>query len=273
MPDPTALGRRVTRAPIDHRYNCKPSYTMLAGWEIRGCPDTPAPHIDNLVAVLGGSGTPPGYKVWQGLGHKCTVEGPEGTVIPVNGDVYVDCPVFTVKRGVHLTGGNVVFAGDVILESSGFLAINGENGGDPLTAGLDEVTVYIRGDVFRKAGTASFIAHNAMVYMGTGMAFEMKGGVGKLRWTAPQTGKLAHLALWSESAKNHKFAGQAVLVLEGVFFTPLAKVEYKGTGAQHQTKAQFVTRKLKVSGEGVLIVRPNYDSVVLIPDDIIALIR
>ena len=72
---------------------------------------------------------------------------------------------------------------------------------------------------------------------------------------------------------QHNLAGQAYLDLEGVFFTPLATVEYSGNGVQHQIEAQFVTRKLRVRGQGVLIVRPSYESAVLIPADIVQLIR
>ncbi len=273
LPDPTALGRRVTRAPIDHRYNCKASYSFAPGWGIRSCPTAPNPHIDDLVTALGGSGAPPGYKVWQGLGHKCEIEGPPGTVIPVNGDVYVDCDPFIVRRGVHFTGGNVVFAGDVIVEALGTLAINGENGGNPFTPGLDEVVVVLRDGILRKAGTASFIAHHSMIYMSSTSQLLMEGGAGALTWTAPLVGDFTSLALWSESAIDHDLAGNAFLALEGVFFTPLATMIYRGNGVQFQIKAQFVSRKLRVVGQGVLIVRPNYDSVVLIPDDIIALIR
>jgi hypothetical protein len=273
LPDPTALGRRVTRAPIDHRYNCKASYSFPAGWEVRPCPDTPAPHIDTLVTALDGPGAPVGYKVWQGLGHKCEVEGPPGFFIPVNGDVYVDCDPFIIRRGVHFTGGNVVFSGDVMIEAAGTLAINGDSGGDPFTPGLDAIETYIRGSVFRKAGTANLIIHNSMVYMPAGSELQMEGGAGTLLWTSPRTGRFTHLALWSDSAVDQNLAGNAFLDLEGVFFTPNAKMIYRGNGVQLQVEAQFVTRKLAVVGQGVLIVRPHFDSVVLIPDDIVALIR
>lgn len=273
LPDPTVLNRRVTRAPIDHRYNCKAGYPFAVGWEIRPCPDTPAPHIDDLVAVLGGPGAPVGYKVWQGLGHDCTVQGPPGLTIPVNGDVYVDCDPFVVRRGVHFTGGNVVFAGAVTIEAGGILAINGENGGDPFTPGLDAVEVYMRDGLLRKAGTASFVAHNSMVYMAPTSQLQMEGGAGSLIWSSPSTGDFTNLALWSEAPSVHDLAGNAFLDLEGVFFTPLATMVYRGNGVQLQVEAQFVSRKLHVVGQGVLIVRPHFESVVLIPDDVIALIR
>ena len=274
LPDPTALGRRVTRAPIDHRYNCKASYNFGVGWEIRGCPDTPDPKIDNLIAALGGPGVPAGYQTWTGLGHPCQVAGGPGTVIVATGDLYIDCAVFDIKRTVHLTGGNVIFENDVLINGNGFLSINGEAGGDPLLPGLDEVIVYLRSGHLSKAGQGVFAAHNSTVYMAPTSQVSMNGNnSGTLIWTAPEVGEFAHLALWSDTDLDHKLAGQAFLDLRGVFFTPTATVNYSGNGVQHQVAAQFVSRKLRVTGQGVLVVRPAYDAAVLIPDDVVALIR
>jgi hypothetical protein len=273
LPDPADLHRRVTRAPIDHRYNCKGSYSMPAGWEIRPCPDTPDPHIDDLVSDVGGPGAPADYTTWTSLGHPCTIEGPPETTATADGDIYVDCPTFTVRRNANLTGGNVVFQGDVVIEGQGALTINGTVA-DPLTADLDAVEVVIRNGSVQKAGQATFAAHNAMVHLSPTSQLTMAGGAnGTLIWTSPNTGDFAHLALWSDSPTQHHLAGQAYLDLEGVFFTPIATVVYSGNGVQHQIEAQFVTRKLKVQGQGVLIVRPSYDSAVLIPADIVQLIR
>jgi hypothetical protein len=273
-PDPAPLRSRVTRAPVDHRYNCKASYSMPAGWEIRGCPDTPDPNIDQMVASLGGAGVPTGYQTWSGLGHNynCTIEGPVGTTIPVNGNTYVDCDPLTIKRNVHFRGGNVVFEGDVIIESVGVLTINGDSS-DPLVADADEVIAFFRGGVFRKAGDASFIAHNTTAYFGPTVTMTMQGGGGSLIWTSPALGQFEYLALWSESPAVHELAGQAFLDMRGIFFTPDAQVLYRGTGVQHQIQAQFVARKLKVQGEGILKVSPSLDAAVLIPEDVIQIIR
>ncbi|MDX1449156.1 MAG: Tad domain-containing protein [Acidimicrobiia bacterium] len=272
-PDPTALGRRVTRAPIDHRYNCKASYTMPVGYEIRPCPDTPNPKIDNLIAQLGGSGTPAGYTSWTSLGHPCTIQGGPGTTAVADGNIYVDCADFVVKRNVEFTGGSVVFAGNVTIEGQGSLSINGTVG-DPMTPGLDAVQVFVRNGAVAKAGQANFIAWNATMYMSSTSSLTMFGqSSGSLVWTAPTTGPFDQLALWSDSAAVHHLAGQAFLDLRGIFFTPDAQVVYQGNGVQIQIQAQFVARKLKVTGQGILILRPSFDSAVLIPDDIIALIR
>ena len=102
----------------------------------------------------------------------------------------------------------------------------------------------------------------------------MEGGTGTLVWSAPTVGPYDDLALWSDGAADHQFAGQASLVLEGVFFTPLARVVYRGIGAQDQVDAQFIARKLQSTGQGFLIVRPEYDRAVLFPDSLaIQLIR
>ena len=92
----------------------------------------------------------------------------------------------------------------------------------------------------------------------------MQGGTGTLIGTAPQVGDFAFLALWSEFPNTHELAGQAFLDMVGIFFTPDARVLYRGTGVQHQIQAQFVARKLTVQGEGVLKVSPSCDSAVKI---------
>ena len=271
-PPPAVLRSRVTRAPIDHRYNCKASYSMPVGWEIRGCPNPAATYIDDLVTQLGGPGAPAGYQTWSGLGNNCTIEGPVGTTIPVNGDTYVDCDPLIIKRNVHFRNGNVVFAGDVLVESVGVLTINGTNA-DPLLPDEPEAIAFFRGGAFTKKGDASIIFHNTTVYFGPTVTLKVAGGLGTLIWTSPQVGNFAFLALWSESPHIHELAGQAFLDMVGIFFTPDALVLYRGTGVQHQVQAQFVARRLKVQGEGVLKVSPSYDSAVKIPLDVVQLIR
>ena len=92
VPDPTRGRERVTRAPVDHRFNCKPTYPFPVGWEIEPCADAPAPYIDNLVAAYGGAGTPVGFSSWTGAGYPCTIDGSPGTeIIAPAGNWHVDC--------------------------------------------------------------------------------------------------------------------------------------------------------------------------------------
>lgn len=267
-PDPTSLSDRVTRAPIDHRYNCKASYPFPSGWEIEGCDDTPAPYVDNLVADYGSSGTtPPGFNTWTGAGYSCTISGPPGTTIVVpSGDWRIDCANFRVNRTVIFQGGDIVFDGDVSIESSGVLAINSRPcGGFPYHSASNGAVVYVRDGVVSKSGQGSLILYNTMAYFSESSQLGMTGGTGTLVWTAPTHGDFEDLAMWSESDASNVLAGQANLELEGVFFAPWANLTYRGNGAQQQAEAQFIARSLSVSGQGVLIVQPSFSRSVLFP--------
>ncbi len=281
-PPPEALSRRVTRAPVDHRYNCKSSYNFGAAWAIDGCPDPPAPHIDNLVFAYDGSGTTPaGFTRWNappptGLGHPCNVSGPPGTTITVSGNVHVDCNTLQIGRNVHFTGGDVIFEGEVRIQAGGTLAINADTTSPfPFTPASNVAVAFMRNGEIRKAGQASFIAHRTMMYVSDTSDLTLQGGsTGTLLWTAPTVGNLDDLALWSEGTANHDFAGQALLELEGAFFTPWATVVYAGQGVQEQVDAQFISRKLQSTGQGLLVVRPSYTRAILFPRKaIVQLIR
>jgi hypothetical protein len=285
-PEPTALPGRLTRASVDYRYNCKPDYTSIdaaiswATWaltttnaqDIPGCPDAPAPHIDELIAMVGETGTPPGFQTWTGAGYPCTVEGPIGTVILVPaGDWYVDCPAFTNKRTVVFQGGNIVFAGSVDVQSSAILAINANAG--TYTATEPEAWVFLRNGALRKAGAAVLIMNNTFLYASKDAHIEMAGGDGALTWVAPDQGDFDDLALWGDSPTTHLWAGQAALTLEGVFFTPFAQAEYAGTSGQNQVKAQFIAHSLHARGQGTLVVSPEYGRAVQFQLNQSALIR
>lgn len=277
-PDPEALPQRVTRAPVDHRYNCKGSYNFGLGWEIDPCTKSPMPppHIDNLTAAYGIAGTSPGgFTRWSTLGHPCTVEGPPSTTITVSGNIHVDCANFVVKRQVYFTGGDVIFDGDVTIESAGTLAINSDVSGPlPFTPASSAAIAYVRNGEIHKAGQANLIMHRTVGYFSSSSWLTMQGGGGTLLWTAPTTGNFEDLALWSDGTNPHQFAGQALLELEGVFFTPVATAIYRGQGNQEQVSAQFIARKLRSTGQGLLIVRPRYDRAVLFPDSLaVQLIR
>jgi Flp pilus assembly protein TadG len=267
-PDPAGLSGRVTRAPVDHRYNCKAAYPFPAGWEIDPCPDPPAPHIDSLVSGYGNTGTtPPGFTRWTSTGRSCTVEGPPGTTIVVPpGDWRIDCPTFSVKRNVIFQSGNVIFDGDVVVESTGSLAINSDpSGGVPFAPDSTAAIVYVRDGTIRKAGGASLILHRTVAYFAASSKLTMQGGNGSLVWSAPTTGVFEDLAMWSEATATNDLAGQASLDLEGVFFAPWARITYRGNGAQQQVEAQFISRTLSTTGQGRLVVRPEFDRAVLFP--------
>jgi hypothetical protein len=274
-PDPTRLLERKTRAPVDHRYNCKASYSFAVGWEIEPCADPEAPHIDDLIAAYGGPGTTPaGFVTWTSLGYSCSVDGPPGTTITVSGNIRVNCPNLSIKRMLVFQGGDVIFDGDVAVTSSGVLAINSD-GTQPFPfEGVDPAAIaFFRDGTLSKAGSASLILHRTTGYFAPGGSITMAGGTGALVWTAPTTGVFDDLALWSDSTAVHSLAGQSQLDLEGVFFVPEATVTYQGDGAQRSVQAQFIVRKLGVGGNGRLVVGPAFDRAVLFPTKVAQLIR
>lgn len=265
-PEPVPVSRRITRAPIDWRYNCKSSYpTYLGSVTIDPCPSPTAPHIDALVGAYGSNIAPAGFQTWTATsGQNCMVNA----AITVSGDWYVDCPGGFIVQDVSVTfnGGNVVFEGDVDIRSSGSLRVNPGGGADRI--------VYIRndGDLLKRA-QSSIVFDRTLVFMENGYV-DLVGGTGGLTWTAPLAGNFEDLALWAEADAEFQIGGQAGNTLTGTFFTPLSNpFSLTGQGGQFQTDAQFLTRRLEVKGQGEVRMRPDPTRQTLIPIREVRLIR
>lgn len=293
LPDPVRMGTRFTRAPIDHRFNCKASYSSESWFSeqpIDGCSDASNPdldYVDELSTYARGSVTPAGFQVYgDGPGEPCTVEGDQSVVVP-EGNTHVICDPFTIKGPVTFTGGNVIFNGDVVVEGgSGALTVHacGAPGVDncapssPLSwnpelgSDYDESeyssdaawVIFRSGGTIRKAGGATLRIHDTAVFLPedadySGRNLSLEGGRGALAWSAAREGPFENLALWSDGSLDHDFAGQANLDLEGVFYVPSGRVVYQGTGSQEQVAAQFISERLRVTGNGSLVVTPVPD--------------
>jgi hypothetical protein len=276
-PPPTAQAARLTRAPIDHRYNCRSDYSTVPAtvfWaadpltvsneqDIPGCDGPGGPEIHNLIANVKESGPPNGtfagpWQRWSSLPEvialpdPCSVDKDKG--FSVNGNVWVDiCPLLSIKDPVRVTNGSMVLDGNLVVEgNAGHLIVN--NVGNP---GF----VFMRNGLMRKAGQSSLSLVETMVYVSKSSLIEMKGGSGNLLWIAPddEDYPFDDLALWSDSTVTsapHLWEGQADLKMEGVFFVPIVTVEYAGQGEQKQTRAQFIADKLHARGNGTLTVAP-----------------
>jgi hypothetical protein len=277
-PRPIPASGRVTRAPIDWRYDCKGSYPNYLGIPITGCPDaaTSTPHITALTGTFGGPvGSSPGFV--QRWTNSYTCSPPEPT-ITVSGNWWVDCPGtsgnqgFVVGNGSSVTfaDGNVVFDGQVRVFGS--LTVN--------PGGAEDHVVYLREGEFEKDAQATISLEHTFVFLENG-PIDFNGGSGGLTWTAPNNlgsdpwgPRFEDLALWSESSVAHRIGGQAGNTLEGTFFTPYADpFVLSGQGSQFQTKAQFLTRRLELSGQAEVVLSPNPDRTTLIPIREIRLIR
>jgi hypothetical protein len=264
-PAPQAISQRVTRAPIDHRYNCKGAYPDYLGIPIAPCTDTPGTHIDQLVADYGGVVSPMGiWNTWTDT-YPCDVIG--AITIEVAGNWWVDCSPGLIINGatVIFNDGDVVFDGDVDLRSDGVLKVNPGLTDDPI--------VYVRDGDLLKGAFGSIELNHTFVYLESGR-LDLVGGSGGLKWTAPVAGNFEDLALWSESPAAHELGGQSGNELTGTFFTPFADpFILKGLSGQLQTDAQFLTRRLEVTGFTEVIMKPDPDTSTLIPIRAVMLIR
>ena len=284
LPDPTALPNRLTRAPIDHRFNCKTDYTTLNPpsiiWatdsltatneqDISPCPEAAndTPHIHNLINLVKQTGTPPGFQKWT-TDHACILAASDPPLV-LSGDWHINCPQLKINSTVIFTGGNVVFDGDVSIQASGTLAVNTTatvpTDSSTYSAATPEAWVFLRNGALKKAGQGSLYLHNTTLYTSKTSTISLAGGTGTVLWVAPNQGDFDDLALWSDSPDRHKFAGQAALTLEGAFFAPLATIEYTGHGNQSQVRAQFIADKLHAGGNGTLIVAPEFGRAVTFP--------
>ncbi len=140
VPYPGVIPGRLTRAPIDHQYNCWSNYLLPpsgTSWavdallpsveqDIPGCSGDDD-HIYDLIELVGpvADGVPLGFVNYTDLGGDCSHGGAPGSTYVYSGaNIRVDCDPFEVKRNIIFTGGNVVFDGDVLISSSGGLGVN-----------------------------------------------------------------------------------------------------------------------------------------------------
>jgi len=299
-PQPISSGERATRAPVDWRYNCKSTYPDYDGGSgadipIDGCPYTVATattpavpaYMDKLEAAVGSSGMPTtgSWQRWQAF-HSCNPSG----AITVSGNWWVDCDPLTIGNGTTITfsGGNVVLDGDLKMSGSGALNLNT---GDPLRSPLDPsckpplVSTPCIGDsspnaafVFQRSGGELELTGGAIRFQATTLiqksgAIKQTGGAAPV-WSPPKEGPFKALSLWSEKADAYTINGGGGLDLAGVFFTPGATpFKITGGGGVAQLEAQFISRQLTISGNGVLNMAPNLDDHISLPPKAGLLIR
>lgn len=275
-PEPTPTTRRITRAPIDWRYNCHPTYPDYMGIvEVDGCTEEDDPHIDNLRGEYGGTAhggveQPPGFQQWTST-HSCSETGP----LTVSGNWWIDCPSgFVVQDGVvtfeeDLSGnGDLIFEGGVEVRSFGELHINPSPSSDHI--------VYLRSGDLKKGGQSTLRMDRIFVYMEDSGRVDIGGGAGSdsLLWRAPLDGRFEDLSLWAEAPLQFEIGGQAGNTLEGTFFTPLADpFRLTGQGDQIQTAAQFLTRRLNLTGQAQVFMTPDPERMTPLPIRGVMLIR
>lgn len=282
-PSPIRATTQLTRAPVDHVFNCKSSYSASGDgsaaderWAgptatftdavtgeaynsqpIVGCTGGTA-YIDALESTYGsGALTSLGFKDYVAEGEPC---GAITTAVTLTGNWHINCDV-TIKNSFTVTDGSVVFDGDLVLTSdSANLQVN--------VGASTPHFMYMRGGgaaVLQKDAGATMSIDNTMLYIGKDVAaVGFAGGTGALTLASPTTGSFENLAVWSETAVAHSFSGQATFNIDGTFFAPLALIDYAGT-TDKDIAAQFVSRTITARGLGRLTLKPTRG--VDVPDD------
>lgn len=272
-PEPMAISDRITRAPIDWRYNCKATYPDYLGIvPILPCPDTSAPHIDNLISAYSAPGDPTafGFFAWSNL-YDC--EPDADITAPAGRNWWIDCDRLYLGAAadgsfvdVVIPDGNIITKGDIDVGAGATLTINGSDASD--------VVMYVRsGGDLAKVAQAGITLNRTFVLLEDGI-IDLVGGAVGVNWTAPLSGDFEDLALWSESSLQHELGGQSGNDLTGTFFTPQAEpFVLTGQSGQFQTSAQFLTRRLEVKSQGEVRMEPDPDRQTLIPIREVRLIR
>lgn len=281
-PQPKRRGSRATRAPVDHVYNCKASYPDYHGIEIDSCSGISQPHIDQLRAEVGTSGTPAGFNLWTDF-YGCN--NPATPPTGVDGNWHVDCASLKITSAdVVFNGGNVIVDGGISL-TGGSLSFNTSNPAASLPFGCQTTLIGCVDDssaaaawVYMRDGNLSLTGgalnlHRTVIYQHDGF-FTVSGGSPPV-WTSPIEGPFAGLAAWSEkSSGKFKINGGASMVLEGTFFIPeAAPMSISGGSPVVPQMAQFVSYRLAVSGGASLNLSPNPVLAIALPADAPLLIR
>lgn len=287
FPEPSVAFERITRAPIDWRYNCKtgyPDYPLVSsnpmgpGIPILDCPFSAAPHIDNHTATYA-SGSPVGFQSWTAAGYSCSPVGE--TIGPLSGNWHIDCPPGgPLDIGLTVNGGSITIQGDLLMD--GGLDLNSDARFIVNPGNSSDAFVYVRAGTILKRANATLILNRAFVYLTDG-AVDIRAGASSpctsatpvgVCWTAPDSGNFEDLALWSEAALPHEIGGQGGNNLSGTFFTPNAEpFSLTGQGSQLQFRAQFVTRRLEVKGQAIVEMTPDPEKTTPIPARAVVLIR
>jgi hypothetical protein len=273
-PQPTPTAERATRSPVDWRYNCKSlpglltyAYPLYHGIVIPDCETGAPPFIDQLVAQVGTQGAP-------GTFTTMTNCSPSGNLI-VTGNVWVNCPTFSVGNGTNVTfNGNVVFQGDIKM-TGGSITVHGNTGAlssdcaTRITAACMNTSSPNAAFVYQRAGDLSVTGgalnlDHTFVYQSLGAVKDTGGSAPT--WSPPTEGPFSHLSLWSEKSDAYTINGGGGLDLTGVFFTPEANpFKITGGGGVNQQHAQFISYHLTVSGSGALNMAPDPNAVSIPP--------
>jgi hypothetical protein len=254
-PRPTPASAPPSAAFIVDRFNCT-APTCAPGTD----------PVGQLETALGGPGIPAGYSVYPASAlDSCTLLS-TAPALTFTGNVFVDCPTFTVGNNVTFQA-DAVFAGGVSVVDGGCLAVGSTAcGGGAGTAKYH--TVYLRaGDLVKSAGgrlalegTFAYLTPGTGGVIPTGRldALTASGGAA-LTWTAPATGPFEDLVLWAESGGRMRLGGGGPannFRVEGTVFAPNTTRFELVADSDRQANAQLVAGRVTTAGSRTFTLQP-----------------
>lgn len=284
-PVPIPAGARVGQAPFNNRYNCLAS---------NGCPyvtsatDTSKAYIQQFEAYAASNTLTP-YST-------CSVTG---TVV-ITGNVEVNCPGgFKVTGTAIFTGTRVVFTGPVYTQSTGSCIVFGIanppatdcptllNDVSSMTLSHPETLVYMPSYLSVPttiiAPQTMLDVHGPFTVNGTAWLsgpYGTQAGQPACAGTPDQASFAScfqALVLWDDYAtppsSDDRLSGGGAFHVDGSLYMPNAQFVFNGTTAGEQTSAQFVAKRVEITGGGQLTMIPDWSRETLIPEYAAALIR
>lgn len=226
-------------------------------WFNNGAIITPASLVVNGNAVFNGG-------ITMGTGNALTVNGNaefRGGEVRVTGDGSFTLQGSTSGLGVCSTTDFVLTPTDCVRRSS-------------TTANFAYVGTNVTGFLMKGAismpATTVFGAGGPTDTSTQGPIIDVGGG-GGVTWRAPTAGPFQNLLGWSDKVSTlgtaatwHNLAGGGGLTLEGIFFSPLAKVRMTGGSTVTPLRAQFWAAALAQEGSSVFSMTPD-GSFILVP--------
>jgi hypothetical protein len=268
-----ARTQRTTRVPVDKRFHCTNVPTS-----VQPLCSTPDP-IAALQALSSSSASaaPGGYTVYSG---PCDTTA--GAITFPSGNVWVNCPTFTVK-GNSLSipgGGTVIFNGSLSVEAGGNLLSNTsgalDSSGYPIaTDPSHQTTLLINstgGSAFNIASnSSSVLLAQTTVYNSGGLTLQASHSI---NWTPPPAGDaLFGLLYWSESTQQFSIQGSPQIFARGIMFHGNGQLVGSGGGTIDLTNVQMWVDTMATNGSTTVKLAADPSSAINVAGAGSALIR
>jgi hypothetical protein len=255
-----ARDARVTRVPVDSVYHCK-NVPVTATTPL--CTTTDPVQSYQALITAGATSAPAGFTTYSG---PCDSTG--ATVTFPTGNLWVNCPTFTVKGNplVIPGGSTVLFNGALAVQASGTLLVNTsgalDSSGYPVATDSSKQTSLIVAST--SASAVSIQSNSAALYLAQTSMYNGGGfslsSAHNLDWSPPTTGTIKGLLYWSESTQPFSIQGGPQITAKGVVFHGNGKLTGGGGGTIDLTKVQMWVDTTTLGGSTTLKLAADPDN-------------